>query len=194
MPTHAETKQATRDRILLAGTQVFTTLGLEAATIRDIVKLSGVAQGSFYNHFSTKDEVFDAVVEPLVAEVRARVAKAQDGARTAEAFVRGGFQAYLSVLSEHPGAIPLIERNLSRFRAHIEGSSSFLQLVEDIRQSLEGGQAKGMFRPFSCEWMAWCMVFSAIEVVLQAQRKGSLDADEITVFLEDLFLPAVRPL
>ncbi len=193
MPTHAETKQATRDRILRAGIEVFTTLGLEAASVRDIVKASGLAQGSFYNHFTSKEAVFDAVVEPLLVEIRARVAKAQSGAQTEEALVGGGFRAYLEVLSEHPGAIPLIERNLGRFRAHIEGSSSFRHLVEDIQLQLKKGQANGMLRAFSTEWMAWCMVASAIEVVLQARRRGPLDAGEITAFLNALFIPAVKP-
>ena len=51
MPTHAEIKQATRDRFLEAGFGLFTTQGLEAVSVRDIVKASGLSQGAFYNHF-----------------------------------------------------------------------------------------------------------------------------------------------
>jgi AcrR family transcriptional regulator len=192
MATHAASKQATRDRLLRAGIEVFTTLGLEAATVRDIVKESGLAQGSFYNHFATKEEVFDAVVEPLVGEVRAAVAAAHAKARTAEAFVRGGFRAYLAVLAEHPGALPLIERNLTRFRTHVEGSGSFRGLVADIQRKLEGRQEAGLFRAFDAEWMAWSMVATGVEVVLQAERAGRLDLHAVTDFLVALFLPAVK--
>jgi AcrR family transcriptional regulator len=191
MATHAERRQDTRDRLLQAGAEVFTTLGLEAATVRDLVKASGLAQGSFYNHFDTKEAVFDALVEPLVGEVRAAVAKAQQAAPTAESFVREGFRAYVAVLAAHPGAIPLVERNLGRFRAAMEGSPSFQGLVADIQGQLEARQRAGGFRPFDAAWMAWSMVATAVEVVLQAARAGRLDLEAITDFLTDLFLPAL---
>lgn len=193
MATHAARKQDTRERLLQAGLEVFTTLGLEAATVRDIVKASGLAQGSFYNHFSTKEAVFDALVEPLVREVRAAVAEAQREAVTAESFIREGFGAYLGVVAAHPGALPLIERNLVRFRAHIEGSPSFRGLVEDIRANLEARQREGLFQVFEAEWMAWSMVGTALEVVLQASRRGRLELEAVTDFLVALFLPAVAP-
>lgn len=191
MATHAERRQDTRDRLLQAGAEVFTTLGLEAATVRDLVKASGLAQGSFYNHFDTKEAVFDALVEPLVEEVRAAVAQAQGAATSAEAFVREGFRAYVAVLAAHPGAIPLVERNLGRFRTAMEGSPSFQGLVGDIQGQLEARQRQGLFRSFDAGWMAWSMVATAVEVVLQAARAGRLDLEAVTAFLTDLFLPAV---
>ncbi len=193
MATHAARKQDTRDRLLQAGIEVFTTLGLEAASARDLVKASGLAQGSFYNHFRTKEDVFDALVEPLVLEVCVAVAAAHREAATAEAFIRDGFRAYLSVIAAHPGALPLIERNLGRFRAHIEGSPTLHGLVDDIRANLDSRQAQGMFRAFDAEWMAWSMVSTAVEVVLQADRRGRLDLGAVTEFLVALFLPAVKP-
>ncbi len=193
MATHAERRQDTRDRLLQAGAEVFTSLGLEAATVRDLVKASGLAQGSFYNHFDTKEAVFDALVEPLVQEVRGAVAAAQGKAPTAEAFIREGFRAYVAVLAAHPGAIPLVERNLGRFRTTMEGSPSFQGLVADIRAQLEARQREGMFRAFDAEWMAWSMVATAVEVVLQAARAGRLDREAVTGFLTALFLPAVAP-
>lgn len=193
MATHAERRQDTRDRLLRAGAEVFTTLGLEAATIRDLVKASGLAQGSFYNHFDTKEAVFDALVEPLVEEVRAAVARAQHAAPTAEAFVREGFRAYVTVLAAHPGAIPLVERNLGRFRTAMEGSPSFQGLVADIQGQLERWQGQGRFRPFEAGWMAWSMVATAVEVVLRAAQTGGLDLEGVTAFLTALFLPALLP-
>lgn len=193
MATHAERKQDTRDRLLEAGVRVFTRLGLEAATVRDIVKESGLAQGSFYNHFRTKEEVFDAVVEPLITQVRESVAKAHARAEGAEAFLREGFRAYLSVLAGHPGALPLIERNLGRFRAHMEESTSLLGLVADLRAQLERRQREGQLRRLDAAWTAWSMVGASVEVVLQAERAGGLDPEAVAGFLVSLFLPALQP-
>ncbi|HJV91297.1 MAG TPA: TetR/AcrR family transcriptional regulator [Holophagaceae bacterium] len=191
MATHAERRQDTRERLLQAGAEVFTQRGLESATVRDLVKASGLAQGSFYNHFETKEAVFDALVEPLVAEIRRAVAQAQGAAPSMEAFVREGFRAYVAVLAAHPGAIPLVERNLARFRTSMEGSPSFHGLVADIQGQLEARQREGRLGPFPAGWMAWSMVAAAVEVVLQAARAGELDLEAVTAFLTDLFLPAL---
>jgi AcrR family transcriptional regulator len=47
----------TRERLLAGGREVFARSGVEAATVLDIVRVAGVSQPSFYNHFATKDEL-----------------------------------------------------------------------------------------------------------------------------------------
>ena len=45
---------------------VFRTTGYAAANVTDIVKEAGVAQGTFYVYFDSKEAVFDAVAENIV--------------------------------------------------------------------------------------------------------------------------------
>ncbi|RNL61402.1 TetR/AcrR family transcriptional regulator [Nocardioides marmoriginsengisoli] len=56
---------SSRDLLLAAARDVFTAKGLHAARITDITDGAGVAAGSFYTYFSSKEEIFAAVVRRL---------------------------------------------------------------------------------------------------------------------------------
>lgn len=58
-----------RSEIVAAAQQLFTTKGYAETTISDIVKAVGVAQGTFYWYFSSKEQVLNAVVEDLTNEI-----------------------------------------------------------------------------------------------------------------------------
>ncbi len=49
------TKLSNRERILTAGLQVVHAHGYAGASVRDIVQAAGVPQGSFTNHFASKE-------------------------------------------------------------------------------------------------------------------------------------------
>ena len=50
-----------RRRLLDAARTTFTRLGFERATVRDIAREAGVAQGLLYHHFRDKDDLLRAV-------------------------------------------------------------------------------------------------------------------------------------
>lgn len=68
----------TRDRLLDAGLRVMFRLGYAGAGVRDIVAEAGVAQGSFTNHFRSKEAFAAEVLERYFLHVRALVVLALD--------------------------------------------------------------------------------------------------------------------
>lgn len=64
----ADTKQATRARLLVAAAQEFGRVGLERANIDTISLAAGCAKGTIYNYFPSKEELFLAVVEEASAQ------------------------------------------------------------------------------------------------------------------------------
>jgi len=65
------TKLSNRDKILSAGVQVVHARGFGGASVRDIVQAAGVPQGSFTNHFASKEafglEVMDIYFQGSIA-------------------------------------------------------------------------------------------------------------------------------
>ena len=59
----AQAKTATRDRILAAATQIFLDRGWENATTRDIAAAAGIANGTLFNYFSSKEAIAAALIE-----------------------------------------------------------------------------------------------------------------------------------
>ena len=53
----------TKEVLLITATQLFSENGYEATGVRDILQTSGVSTGSFYHFFSSKESIFEAVIE-----------------------------------------------------------------------------------------------------------------------------------
>ena len=66
MKNHAVTPtrgEQTRQAILTAAYDLIIQQGFAATSMRQIAEDAGLALGSIYNHFSSKDEVFRAIIQ-----------------------------------------------------------------------------------------------------------------------------------
>ncbi len=70
MRVTAETKSATRQRILEAAEKLFTTRGFEACTTREIAEAAGIATGTLFNYFVSKEAVLACLAVEAVGEVQ----------------------------------------------------------------------------------------------------------------------------
>jgi AcrR family transcriptional regulator len=70
MRVTAETKFATRRRILEAARACFSETGFEAATTRDIAAKAGIAAGTLFNYFPAKEAIAMALVAEALGEAR----------------------------------------------------------------------------------------------------------------------------
>ncbi len=120
-------KDAKRTTMMQAAVQVFAEKGYYAATVRDIVKASDVAIGTFYFYFPDKETLFvhlyeetaDFLLQTIDQAVRSRSDLAQQLSR--------GIQAYLNIAVYEPavvqlllvggvGAIPSLQAKRTAFR------------------------------------------------------------------------------
>ena len=84
-----QTKANNRAAIMQAARQVFSELGYDAATVRDVIRRTELASGTFYNYFPDKESVLRALMDDSWGEMRARVAEARRRAG-APCAARGG--------------------------------------------------------------------------------------------------------
>ena len=78
--TRAETKAATRERLLAAAEDVFARKGYAAASVEEIAATAGYTIGALYAHFSSKQQLF---LELLSARRARRTGRIVDALRTA---------------------------------------------------------------------------------------------------------------
>jgi AcrR family transcriptional regulator len=57
-----------RSKLLRAAREEFARAGLTEARVEDIARRAGVAKGSFYLHFKSKEEVFQALLDHFLVE------------------------------------------------------------------------------------------------------------------------------
>ena len=110
------TKAQNRAAILDAAREVFAELGYDAAGVRDIIRRTELASGTFYNYFPDKEAVFRAVVDESAQEVRRRLREARAGATTLEQFVGDAYLAWFRFLVEDRLMFELMHRNTGAIR------------------------------------------------------------------------------
>lgn len=72
-----EQTNTTLESIQHAAMNEFLDKGLQGASLRQIVKNAGVTTGAFYGYFSSKEALFNALVEPHAAALMGRFMEAQ---------------------------------------------------------------------------------------------------------------------
>ena len=92
-------KAATRLALLAAARDCFGRLGVAGASIQDITRQAGVAQGTFYVHFASKEQVAETLLSDFNDELAGKLAAAWDPA--AALLPRGYLSAVASVFLEH---------------------------------------------------------------------------------------------
>src|SRR5947209_19420946 len=81
MRVSAQTKAATRDRSLQAARRLLAEKGYDATTTRDVAAAAGIASGTLFNYFATKDAIIACLAGDAVADASA---EADAGGETLE--------------------------------------------------------------------------------------------------------------
>ncbi|GAA3015384.1 TetR/AcrR family transcriptional regulator [Kitasatospora albolonga] len=105
-----------RERIVAAALALVDAEGLSALSTRRLATELSVSGPSLYNHFATKDELLDAVVDGVMGEVDLSMFRPSgDGGpadwRTA---LRDWARSYRAALAAHPNVVPVLAQGPGR--------------------------------------------------------------------------------
>jgi AcrR family transcriptional regulator len=185
------TKAANRAAILAAAQEVFAEVGYGAASVRDIVRRTDLASGTFYNYFPDKDAIFVALIAEAAEEARRRVRAARRSARTARDFVDGGYRAFFEFIVEDPERFAFMRRNLetmsNRFGQTVLPAGTE-ELAEDLRAAIEAGHIPAV----DVDYCAHAMVAVGLELGARLAERDPPDVDGATEFASSLFLGALE--
>jgi len=141
---------SSRDLLLRAARKEFATKGLEGARVDQIATKAGVNKQLVYHHFSSKEALYQAVVEEAYARIRAEEAKldlSEGDARDAMARLVAFSFDYLAANRDFVAL--LTDANFHQGR-HLKTSQTLPQLhshlVDMIKETLARGEAAGQFR------------------------------------------------
>jgi AcrR family transcriptional regulator len=155
--TGKRSKAARRAQLIEAAERAFAERGVENTTVSDIVGAAGVAQGTFYLYFDSKDHVLVAVAEGVVDRM-VRVAEARlDGGASAAEQLRD-FIGSLGDFERDRSAVELAEtlhRSENRLLHDRLEEQLIPRLVPLMERIVERGRAEGVFRVSSSRAAAW---------------------------------------
>ena len=140
-------KAATRERLLEAAATEFAAYGLDAANINEISLGAGLAKGTVYNYFPSKEALFLAVIQQGCT-LAARAAKAVAPDAPIRERLRAAIEGDLAWARAHePFARVLLRELLSANpRLYPAVLRAAAPLVEAVIGMLADGQARGEIR------------------------------------------------
>lgn len=95
-------RERTRQQLLAAAVRVFTSRGITDATIQEIAAVAGMANATVYNHFSTRDEVVQAVAAWLAETLCRTIAASYDHIGPATQRMAIGNRRYVWLAEQSP--------------------------------------------------------------------------------------------
>lgn len=187
------TKTANREAILEAAREVFTKLGYGATTVRDIIRATDLASGTFYNYFKSKEEVFQAIQDENALRVRPRLRAERIRARNVEEFISGSFRTFFDYIATDRQTFAVIRRNADTMRVRMDTPeiiAGFDELRADIIKAIE----EGIFPPVDADYLMAALVGVAFEVGEHMLTRDPVDTTAAASFATALFMGGLRAL
>jgi AcrR family transcriptional regulator len=189
----AATKVANRAAILTAARGVFAEQGYGGATVRDVIRRTDLASGTFYNYFPDKESLFRAVLEETAAKVRARVQAARREAGSLQEFVAAGYREYFGFLASDREAFELMRRNSGTIRTMFD-EPIFGAGIEELASDLRTAMRIGIVPRVDPDYVAAAMVGAALEVGVAMVKRDPPDVEGATHFATQVFLGGIERL
>lgn len=145
VPTRAPRNTLTRARVLSGALELADREGLDALTIRALAAALNVRPMSIYHYVSTKDELLDALVDAVFAELYVPTTQ---GEWRAELVRRA--QSLRAALARHPWALTVMESRAQPGPANLGGHEAVLDVLHEAGFSVESAaQAYAVLDAFS---------------------------------------------
>lgn len=89
-----------RTQLLEVAGRLFSELGFHGVSMEHLADAAGVSKPVLYQHFTSKRDLYVALVREAVAEMEAQVRKALDGTRDNRTRVQGAIAAYVDFVED----------------------------------------------------------------------------------------------
>jgi AcrR family transcriptional regulator len=139
-----ERGRRTRRALLDAAAFEFGQVGFHDASISGITRRAGVALGSFYTYFDSKDAIFRALVRDLSGQVRDAVAPAIAAAPDGIAAEQAGLEHFLAFVRTHRELYRIVDEaefvDAESFRLHYQGTAD--RIAARLRAAADRGEIR----------------------------------------------------
>jgi TetR/AcrR family transcriptional regulator, fatty acid metabolism regulator protein len=154
-----------RARILEAAVKVFAERGFHSATVAEIARAAGVADGTIYLYFKSKDDLllrlFDEKMTELLEEARTGLA----AEKTAPARLRRFIQLHLALVERNPdlASVLIVELRQSAQFLKAADRNKLAAYVDLIAEVVRAGQETGELLDIVSPATAKRAIFGALD-------------------------------
>lgn len=179
-------KAANRQAILDAARRVFAQLGYDAASVRDIIRCTDLASGTFYNYFRSKEEVLEALQDDGVRRFRPILLAQLANANTLEELIGGSVRAYLEFLAAERGE----NGPLANIDPRLGNSETpeMRSIFEEVRRHIENAMARGAAPQLDAEYFTAGAIGLVQEVGARMCQREPMDVAATARFCTSMLL------
>lgn len=187
-----------RDRILSAAVRVFAKNGFFATRVSDVAKAAGVADGTIYLYFRSKEEVLVSLFEDRVERLLAFMDRELPKLPSAPERLRAVIDMQLGLLEDERDmaeVITVIIRQSTRLLKEF-AAPKFIAYLDAIARIVADGQAAGDFRADVSPHIAARAIFGALDGITLTWALGRAEQGALAraaTQLADVFLQGLAP-
>jgi TetR/AcrR family transcriptional regulator, fatty acid metabolism regulator protein len=190
-----------RQQLLEAATWVFARKGYRRAGISDVIARAGVARGTFYLYFDSREHVFLAIVEDFHKKISQAIAAAIEPSAQPigdpEAMLRTSFRRWLGFFAANRDATTVILKEASSIDPRFE--KGFVDLrrsaVDFFAARYRRFQELGLVRPSIRPVLMAHLLIGMFDELLNAfvLTDPNADLDALAAQLADFEWNGIRP-
>jgi len=173
--------ERTLRKILDAARDEFGQRGFSDSSIVGITQRAGVALGTFYTYFESKEALFSALVRDMSEQVRESVGPALGNAADALDAERLALEAFLRFAHEHRDIYRIIDEaefvEPSAYREHYETTAT--RIAARLGAARDNGEIKGSFSDEELDVLAWGMMGANVFLGLRFAVWDDADGDKV---------------
>lgn len=185
--------ERTLRKILDAARDEFGERGFAESSIVTITQRAGVALGTFYTYFDSKEAVFQALVRDMSAQVRDHVAPALGAATGAIDGERRALQSFLEFARTHRDVYRIIDESEfvepGAYREHYETTAS--RIAARLKAGRERGEIAADFTDRDLDVLGWALMGGNVFLGLKYALWDETDPEDIAKVTERLLLGGI---
>lgn len=185
-----QTKAQNRAAILTAAKDVFLQMGYDGCNVRDIIRRTGLAAGTFYNYFPDKLSVFKALIDDFMQRLSEDVHQVREGAESLEDFLTRSYQVFFHGIADDPVSYELARRNEAVIGNLYD--SSVMELVEaSLKRDIELAQQRGLMPDLDIDYLSGAFIGVGLELGRRMQDRRPMNPQQAARFATQLFLGGI---
>jgi AcrR family transcriptional regulator len=178
--------------LLRAAETEFGDKGFHSAAISGITHRAGVALGTFYTYYESKEEIFHDLVTYMSQRTRRWIGERVSGAPDRMAAERLGIEAYIEFARRHKGIYRIITE--AEFVANDAYRKHYESFADAYRDNLEKAGESGDIRKGDYETWTWAIMGIAVFLGMKyTEWDDSVPAARVAEIVTDLIANGIRP-
>ena len=181
--------ERTLRKILDAARDEFGERGFSESSIVGITQRAGVALGTFYTYFDSKEVLFQALVSDMSAQVRDHVAPVFEKSTDAVDGERRALESFLHFALEHRDVYRIIDEaefvDPRAYREHYQTTAT--RIAARLVAGRDNGEISGRYSDEELEILAWALmganVFLGLRFAVWSSKDPALIAETMNKLL-----------